>query len=89
MKSYLTSEGIPIKTNTPQLGYTELTKKEYEIKIKEKNDKVKADEEALEASMAEIYAQDKRIQAKLREIALKDLKEDDLRINLNVKDNIK
>ena len=77
--NYTTAEGFPIKSNCPQPDWTKISEQDYKRLCKEKNDKAKADEEVLEASMAEIYAQDKRIHAKLREIALKELKEDDLR----------
>jgi hypothetical protein len=79
MKTYLTQEGHPVKTNCPQATWTEVSEIAYEAKVKEINDKTDADKKKQDDDMKIIQEQDKRIAAKLREIALKDLKEDDLR----------
>jgi rubredoxin len=78
---YLTSEGMPVKTNCPQKDWIEITEEEYTNICNKKNKQIKDKQKAFDESMKPVIEQQKRIQSKMEEMALSELCEEKLSIN--------
>jgi hypothetical protein len=78
---YLTSEGMPVKTNCPQKDWIKISKEEYTNICNQKNEQIEDEQKVLDEQMKPIIEQRKRIQAKMEEMALSELDEEKLSIN--------
>ena len=63
-------------SNVPDPVWSLITKEEHDTLAKTINDKARADREALEESLKPAQEYEKKIQAKLREMAIKELEKE-------------
>lgn len=75
-RSYLTPEGMPVKTNCPQENWKKITEEEYKRICKERNDKIEAEQAKLEEEMKPIRERRAKIQQRMYEIAEQQLIEE-------------
>ena len=73
---YYEFSGNPFECNYERSEANEITKKQYDIIVKQVNDKARADREAYEESLKPAQEYEKKIQAKLREMAIKELEKE-------------
>ena len=73
---YLTKERNPIMSNVPDPVWSLITKEEHDTLAKTINDKAKADRLAAEEAAKPAQEYEKKIQAKLREMAIKELEKE-------------
>lgn len=75
---YLTPEGMPVKASHPQPDWTEISEEDY-IKIcDQKNKEIEEEQKKLDEQMKPKLEQRKRIQAKMKELALQELGEEEI-----------